>query len=87
MTSVIHGSDLIIVGDQTDLPPSFIQKVDPKGINLVYMQVLHGRDIRLSVLCKLRGATEGVEAFFTIPLTLFNKIVQHIDLNALRTVN
>jgi hypothetical protein len=53
----------------------------------VYMQVLHGRDIRLSVLCKLRGATEGVEAFFTIPLTLFNKIVQHIDLNALRTVN
>jgi hypothetical protein len=87
MTSVIHGSDLIIIGDQTDLPPSFIQEVDPEGFNVVYRQILHGRDIRVNALCKLKGNPEGVEALFTIPITLFNKIVQHVDLTALRAIN
>lgn len=73
---VIYGVDLRKHLD--DVNDSLADRIDPKGINVVELTMLHthsdGVSIRLSLLTKLINDEQGNHIFLEMPLSTYSNI-------------
>ena len=87
-TAVIYGKNLIRSAKYTDLSPSFVETIDPKGWTIVAFPMLHNDvEIRALMLFKVKGVKHPVEFSMTIDLLQYNKIVQHVDPSTTTVMN
>lgn len=75
--SIINGKALSAYVQRTN--PEFAAEIDPKGINVVYLSMLHNdTDIRAMMLVKIIGTQTPREVTLDFPLDVYNKITATI---------
>lgn len=86
---VIMGVELLANAEAIDINSDFMKKIDPHGVNVVAMELIHddGEARRLMCLFKLLGEEKPFEGTMTITHHLYKKIVHTIDLNTLEFIH
>jgi hypothetical protein len=75
--TIIKGRDLIPF--MAKYNPDFSPKIDPAGINVVYLSMIHNdQAVRAAMLIKTLGETKPTEATIDFPLNIWGKITHQI---------
>lgn len=78
---VIYGADLIKYQRQAEFAPGISDKIDPEGLNIVMMTMIHNdMELRLIMLFKLIGREEPFQGSVTLPFNIAKAIMQRMKL-------
>jgi hypothetical protein len=77
--TIIHGTDLKRYALKVLKDEKFANRIDPHGVNVVYMSMLHNDvEIRALMLMKVVGSLEPQEATVDFPIETYQSITQTI---------